>query len=193
METLKRFWPWFIFVPLAIAALVLTVVGITTHEEAGLELEIAPWEPGDFPLVVCGSRYGTEYRGAPEVDDAVRALNTRLGAVAFVSDEADVCNVTVLLGTPLDVAAREEPGGAMHFILTPEGRQICEVRTLNVHGAREVLVIQHELGHCLGLGHDDFASSIMAPIQPHEDPGFGWPAALTDHDVALLRELYLLR
>lgn len=190
METLKRFWPWFIFVPLTIAALVLTVVGVTTHEEAGLELEIAPWEPADFPLMVCGARYGAGYPGAPEVDDAVRVINTRMGTQLLVSAEAVHCDIEVMLGAPLDVSAREEPGGAMHFIRV-DGRQVCEVRTLNVHGAREVLVVEHELGHCLGLAHDDFDSSIMAPIQPHEDPGFGWPAALTDHDVALLRSLYV--
>lgn len=189
METLKRFWPWFIFVPLLITASVLVVVGITTHEEAGLELEIAPWEPADFPLMVCGAEYGSEVSGAPEVDDAVRALNTRLGEQLLISTETGRCDIEVMLGAPLEVSAREEPGGASHF-LHVDGRQVCEVRTLNVHGAREVLVVQHEIGHCLGLAHDDFASSIMAPIQPHEDPGFGWPAALTDHDVALLLSLY---
>jgi len=54
------------------------------------------------------------------------------------------------------------------------------------------LTIHHELGHCLGLAHDDFEQSIMRREQS-PTPWGQLPPWISDDDRALVRSLYAPR
>jgi predicted Zn-dependent protease len=68
----------------------------------------------------------------------------------------------------------------------------CEVWTMNVVGPNDLewLTTYHEMGHCLGLAHDDYEQSIMHPVQrPTADATI--PPWISDYDRDLLRERYM--
>jgi predicted Zn-dependent protease len=49
------------------------------------------------------------------------------------------------------------------------------------------LTLEHEFGHVLGLGHDDFRTSVMFPEITNESITI---MRMTDNDRKLLRGLY---
>jgi len=172
---------------LALAAGILVAVGVATHEEAGLMPDAPTWPRERFPLAVCPEAYldtsDDLMEAVTAVGEACDATNQRLGFPAL-EVRTDDCDVTVLVGVPSEPGM--EPGGDARFRSGPS----CAIRTANT-GTSEILhlVLQHELGHCLGLAHDDFDTSIMRPVQtPTPDRTF--PPRITDADRELLRALY---
>lgn len=172
-------------------AIVGVIVGVATHTEAGLMPNAPRWEQGDFPLTICAVQYSTgslDTDGREAVADAADAINSRLGLWVYeVNDDGAGCEVMISLGVP------QEPGwmdaGGDFRLLSSDNGLRCEVRTSNVRGELQGLVLQHELGHCLGLAHDDFELSIMRPVQT-VTPDRHIPPWITDSDRELLRQLY---
>jgi hypothetical protein len=174
-----------IFGVLAVVAIAGVIFGVTTHTEPGLDAR-EPWS--HTPLRVCPGGYlPSEYdaRTADRVSAAVSITNTRLGFEMLQIAEA-FCDITVMVDGAVDVGGDGmEPGGDATFY---EGR--CEIRT-GATGTLELtgLVIQHELGHCMGLEHDSWVGSIMRPVQVPTPLG-EFPPHITDFDRELLRGLY---
>jgi hypothetical protein len=192
-----------------VVALVGVIVGVTTHEEAGFDPTMTFLADGvarggvRVPISTCVSSYNSEHGGeggvwTPTMDDleavseAADAINSRVnfellhvGPINQIGNIQPVnCRILVNVGVPQDVE-RDEGGGWAYRC----GDSCC-VDTTNT-GTSELthLVIQHELGHCLGLAHDDFDSSIMRPTQ-RRTPDRQFPPRITDHDRDLLREAY---
>jgi hypothetical protein len=186
-------WAWVIGV-LAFTALcgVLVGVGVVLNAESEptfLEDAIA-WTPEDLPLAVCSHDLRVA-GGAPEehsrrsLEHAVSVTNGRLGFEAFrLADEP--CEVAVTFGVPAEPGMRD-PGGDASW---RPGERVCHVAIVNVHGELQTLALRHELGHCLGLAHDDFERSIMFPTQ-RETEARALPPWISDVDRAALRERLL--
>lgn len=202
MEFFKS-WKFMAIIFAVVAALAIAgvVYGVVTHEEPGLMEDAPRWEQSDFPLTVCPASYAP---GMPalneaqnEVANAAERINRRLGFVALeVSYVCEIehtcgnCDINVLVGVPAE-SGWVDPGGSAALVRTDMGTS-CDMETSNVHGELLDLTIQHELGHCLGLAHDDFELSIMRPVQS-ETPDGELPPRLTDFDRELLRGLYMPR
>jgi hypothetical protein len=180
-----------IAIGLTVVVIALIIYGVATHEEAGL-MEHAPrWGTGDFPLSVCSRAYSdtpVDNRDAIEaVSNALDVVNDRLDFIVFLPTGNAECDVSITMGVPTEPGWMD-PGGDAALLLADTG-PTCVVRTANIHGEVEHLVLQHELGHCLGLAHDDFETSIMRPAQSMT-PDRQFPPRITDSDRDLLYELY---
>lgn len=177
----------------SLLALCLVALGVHLNatEEAVFMAETPGWAPEDFPLGVCAmdDRSPDGDRAARvSVAPVVARVNQRLGFHALTLDArpGSGCQVIVALG----VAAEPgwvDPGGSAEF--RPDAR-LCSISVSNVHGELEFLTIHHELGHCLGLAHDDFERSIMFPTQS-ETPARMLPPWISDVDREAIRERYL--
>lgn len=171
---------------LLLVVVALLIYGISTHSEVGMMRVTPGWNRSDFPLKVCAHPYVESTAAATDavevVGDAIQTTNTRLGFQAYVVASAR-CPVNVIVGAPSEYGWID-PGG--NYVIT---REHCTVQTVNVHGELRDLVMQHELGHCLGLAHDTYEQSIMWGTQ-HETPMGQLPPWISDSDRSLLRTSY---
>lgn len=198
---------------LCVVGLAGVIYGVATHGERDADLMegFEPWPPETFPLRVCVHSYSSErgeFRVSSNHEDMEHAryvtheMNDRLDFEAFVIVE-DIhaprpegvrdCNVILTYGVPHETV--HDPRSDARWTVVDEGgaaefaHGYCYVTTTNVFGEIRTLVVQHELGHCLGLAHDDFETSIMRRSQS-ETPDRAFPAHITDHDRDLLRRTY---
>jgi len=109
------------------------------------------------------------------------------GATSF-SYRAQGANEWRGLEPPRDAKERQEHET---FMIESSGTHTALVSVCEVGVAEErSLVLQHELGHVLGLAHDPGNGvSIMQPTL-HATPDGEFPPRIDDHDRKLLRELY---
>ncbi len=209
-------WTWkewgmvIAFSVILLLAVVFLILGITTHEEPGLmgacwtgdsvsryevngasECPELTWESA--PLIVAAQTTNPHPPAEPEgaTHYVVRKINTRLGFDMLVFEsggcerDTDIC---VNVGEAHEVGSMDENGDVTH---SRDGDQVrCTARTINT-GTSEMLtlVLEHELGHCIGLAHDSYEVSIMRENQ-EPVPDRSIPPWISDHDRNLLKELY---
>jgi len=182
--------------------LFVTLIGLVgCIPEAGFMSRRAHWDNHEFPLTVCASPYVAaedDMHALDLTDRVIRQVNDRLGFKVYSMGTTD-CEVVAVIGEPVDVNTtgapdadgNTDPGGAadVNYVLTSGMR--CSVHTFNT-GTSELTfyTIEHELGHCLGLAHDDWDGSIMRRVQI-PTPFESFPPWIDDHDRALLRDTYL--
>lgn len=183
-----------------VGAVGVLIAAVATHEEPGFTNPHVRWS--SLPLYVSCATYGGGGEGCETVTAAVDVTNRRLGFEALVyHDGADRrSDIVVVMNAPVEVG-RDAPGGDYRLSTRPaEGdgpssaRSVydgCDVRVMAVGGAGDLplLTVQHELGHCLGLAHDDYARSIMYD-QRRPTPDGVLPPWISDHDREILRARY---
>jgi len=172
-----------LFVVVSVVAVAGVIYGVTTHKEPGFMTITAGWDRSQFPLQVCASAYVPSNAADAQstTADAVSTINSRLGFKALeVSNAGRTCDIDVTVGVPTEVGFTEPGGNAR---ISPKH---VKVETANVHGELRDLVLEHELGHALGLAHDDYEQSIMRRTQSLP-PDRELPPWISDSDKALLR------
>ena len=188
-------WTMFgVIVAIFIAAGVLVIVGVVTHTEPGFVSPENAWDQDTIDalagLTVGCSNYAGGLEGCDVADDATETVNDRLGFSMFrYMGTFPDAEVQIVIGVPSEQGWMD-PGG--HTTLTGTGTtyEHCEVVTSNT-GTAELLflTLYHELGHCLGLAHDDYEQSIMRPTQT-STPDRTIPPWISDFDRGLLRDKY---
>lgn len=202
MSILKRWEFWFIVI-LSVVAIALIVYGVTTHEEPGFKNPDARWGK-DFPLTVEVQAYSIRpddnIRATRVAKDAIDSMNEFVDFEVFkyVDDGEDRPAIHITIGVPVDAPDSEaiedgpslKEAGGFYELHGKKGLWwFCVIETGNT-GSDEILyyTLQHELGHCLDLDHDDYERSIMYPVQrSHSIASMPW---LSDWDKKLIRERY---
>lgn len=203
MEFIKS-WKFMaiILAVLAVVSIAGVIYGVATHQEAGLMEGFEPWP--QTPVRVCVSSYAIQPRAeSADLENAsyvVGVINRRVGLdlLSIVDPTAPHpgvrdCNIILTYGVPHEVVL--DPPSRNRWTVVDEGGAAefrdgyCMAATTNVFGEVQTLVVMHELGHCLGLAHDDFDPSIMRPVQ-RPTPDRTIPPWISDHDRELLRGIY---
>jgi len=183
--TVKKHHLLIIFAVFTALVVTFLVGGLLTYEEPGLAHPEASWTK--TPLSIC-----IEQGKEDLVFTVQSSVNTQLGFDALIVNPkpSDTCDITVRMGVAVEVG-QDEAGGRYTLERHGDTYTHCDVETANTGTTElELLVLEHEMGHCLGLMHDDFDASIMRPVQkPRRDGSF--PAMFTDWDRELLREKYM--
>lgn len=193
---------------LFLAVIILLPVAILTHHEAGLLTACdtpngnlnydgscyeVTWDRSQFPLTVSVSTTNP-YPPANPTDatrSAVDLINSRLGFTALEMATAADSDIRIDFEAAQEVndpGMRDPGGSALHH--RDHGHLWCQIRTWN-NGTIEMTdkALVHELGHCLGLAHDDFSDSAMYPSL-HPDGDHVTRPRITDFDRGILREHY---
>ena len=195
MDFIKS-WQFSVGVAITIALMAIAgiIYGVTTHTEPGWmpggPLWVQPLSPGPFD--VCVHSYAEPTSSESDLAVAsyvVDRINDRVGIDLYQvytnSENSVSCPVNITYGVPAQ-EGWQEPGGAATL---NRDSFTCSIEVSNVTGELRSLVTYHELGHCLGLDHDDFNSSIMRHSQSFTPSG-QLPPRFSDFDTDLIRSHY---
>ena len=185
-----------------LGVIALIVFGVLNRNEAGLLNPEVTWRSSEFPLLMEVDVYSVEAPSEEDVqraheatDDAISFINDRLGFEAYRRvDLVPRNHVHVLVGVPQESVNSDtigesgiaDAGGTFSLSGSEAHWTHCNIQTSNTGNLLD-LVLKHELGHCLGLAHDESSRSIMFPVQKDFS---GFPPDLSDHDIKILRDLY---
>lgn len=183
-------------------AIVFVVGGLTmmlaisfceSSSEPGFLPNASHWDRGLVPLRVAVERHTAEGPTYPDADrrmvgQVIEHANTQLGFALFqlVDAKGDDAPVHIELDVPWEVNAGGEGVAEVRQVM---GVAIgCDILLSSTTPLMdEGAGVFHEVGHCLGLAHDDTQSSVMYPVT---GDAFAGSRGFTDRDVALLRERY---
>jgi hypothetical protein len=185
-----------VFLVIAIAAIVGIIFGVTGHREPAFMPEGPLFiSPRMHPPDVCVRTYSmTLDDGGPMAlasdrnfaDGVVVGINRRLGFEMYRMSDSLACDVIVTFGVPAQ-QGWQDPGGSATL---NHGQETCDVDISNVPTDElRWNVLEHELGHCMGLAHDEEETSIMRRVQRPVAEG-EYPPRISDSDRDTLRHVY---
>lgn len=173
----------------------------TNHERSCERTEKLVWPQEQIPITIASLSTARQSMAAdsPQVrvlKQAVSDFNRQLRfELLRVGTQLDATDAEARFGGAFEKTGGRKvlpPGYVTHVRVGGALRGYIFVR-LDVSSIDRLLylVLQHELGHLVGLSHDDFHMSVMFPIQQDDSMRDRMSMAyLTDFDIALLRELY---
>lgn len=183
-------YDWFIFAVVFICALISIILGLTRYYDRGfMKRNGKPlmWERDKFPLLVSFTKDVPNevlimFRSiAQEVNSFIG--KTAFGGVLVPWETSTGSGVCILL----DVLEEDGPGGTADIKWNEKTGQILSVHVCikgDLQDPDLETAIRHEIGHALGLDHDDKSDSVMNSKTEHRAKKF------TDKDMKLLRRAY---
>lgn len=142
------------------------------------------WTRNRIPLIV------SSFGDSSMILSAIQNFNSEFGCELLRYDGGALHpDVRVYL----DAASEDgRVGGATMHTRLADGGLVATITTPHLMYDGVLLVmLQHEMGHLLGLAHDPFTFSIMFPNY-HPDGSFMQVQHFTTHDRRLIRERYCL-
>lgn len=196
---------------LTVVAAVLVVFGILRHNEPDL-LHVV-WSGGEvsayfdepqefteplvwekpFPLLV--KVLNDDRAPAWRVDAlhaSIASFNRQVGCTIFRAAPGGVTSnenvdIWINLEAPREVWTQNSHAGSTRHYIALSGKMEAKIEIYGVPDMASALnAIEHELGHAVGLAHDNFVMSIMHPNAVTNSEF----SRLTDHDKRTLRSMY---
>jgi predicted Zn-dependent protease len=200
------------FAALTIASIAGVIYGVSTHTEAGL-MRVCWRSDGEAIYDRCPDDTGSDLvwdhvpvtirvqpyvagadisSGRSAVSEAVSLWNAQVGVELMRVSDEPTADAVITWGAPIEVDAEQYDAGGWCEHHNDGRRMTAEVGIVSIATTRlAYLVTVHELGHLMGLAHDDFESSPMYPLtrDDSEDERIGF-TVVTTADRDLLRRTY---
>lgn len=186
-----------IAIGITILALISVIVGITMHREPGF-MRVC-WTALNVAEYSTCSETGEEISLSPlslpflvnsdgeedAINEAIEIVNQQIGCELLQYSDENQVHISISVNGA--IGDGNQMGGATTHYREPDGRIRARIE-LYSPGNLILRVLVHELGHALGLAHDDYEYSIMYPTQRLSNRL--QPINFSSYDRRILNELY---